>query len=111
MFSLFNKDAAGAIIELAGRVNPSGRRQKASRAYGESSKDIGQSNNPYAGAIFVGAMNDVGALKQYDRNPLHKGRLLYAAYAENQGKALSAVFKAIDKAAKGLQARGIAKGM
>jgi hypothetical protein len=105
MFSLFNKDAAGSIIELAGRVHPGGRRQKASRNYGESSKDIGQSNNPNAGRIFVGAMNDIGAMKQYDKFQRNRGRLLYAAYAENQGKALDAVMRAIDKAAKALNAR------
>ena len=104
MFSLFNKDAAGSIIELAGRVHPQGRKQKANRAYGESSKDIGQSNNPDAGRIFTLAMNDL-PLKQYDKFQRNRGRLLYAAYAENQGKALDAVMRAIDKAAKALNAR------
>lgn len=108
MFSLFNKDAAGSIIELAGRVHPQGRKQKAARQFGESSKDIGQSNNPNAGRIFVGAMNDL-PMKQYDKFQRNRGRLLYAAYAENQGRALDAVFKAIDKAAKALKARGTAK--
>jgi hypothetical protein len=108
MFSLFNKDAAGSIVELAGRVHPMGRRQKAAREFGGSSKDIGQSNNPDAGRIFVNAMNDL-PFKQYDKFQRNRGRLLYAAYAENQGRALDAVFKAIDKAAKALNTRGIAK--
>ena len=34
-----------------------------------------------------------------------RGRLLYAAYAENNGRALDAVMKAIAKASKALQAR------
>ena len=53
-------------------------------------------------------MNDL-PLKQYDKFQRNRGRLLYAAYAENQGRALDAVFKAIDKAAKALKTRGIAK--
>jgi hypothetical protein len=50
-------------------------------------------------------MNDVGAMKQYDKFQRNRGRLLYAAYAENQGKALDAVFRAIDKATRALNAR------
>lgn len=108
MFSLFNKDAAGSIVELAGRVHPDGRTQKGGRQPGGSSKDIGQSNNPNAGRTFVRAMNDL-PFKQYDKFQRNRGRLLYAAYAENQGRALDAVFKAIDKASKALKTRGTAK--
>lgn len=85
LYSLLNKSASGAIVETAGRKNPFG------------SKDS-QSNNPDAGRRFVGAMNGVGALKQYSNSAMTRGRLLYAAYAENQGKALDAVMKAINKA-------------
>jgi hypothetical protein len=85
LYSLLNKSASGAIVETAGRKNPYGSRES-------------QSNNPDAGRRFVGAMNDVGALKQYDKFERGRGRLLYAAYSENQGKALDAVMKAIDKA-------------
>ncbi len=105
LYSLFNKDAAGSIIELAGRVHPQGRIQKAGRKYGQSYKNIGQSNNPNAGRIFVGAMNGVGPLKQYDKFSRGRGRLLYAAYAENQGKALDATMRAIDKASRLLNER------
>lgn len=105
LYSLFNKDAAGVIAEWAGRVNPAGRIQKAGRRYGQGSQNIGQSNNPNAGRIFVGAMNGIGPLKQYDKFARGRGRLLYAAYAENQGKALDSVMKAIDKASKLLNQR------
>lgn len=84
-YSLLNKSAVGAIVETAGRKNPFG------------SKDS-QSNNPDAGRRFVGAMNGVGPLKQYDKYEKGRGRLLFAAYAENQGKALTAVMRAIEKA-------------
>ena len=87
LFTLFNKSAIGAIVETAGRVNPNG-----------SSRS--QSNNPNAGAMFNTTLsNQVGALKSYkggDRKTT--GRLLYAAYADNQGKALNAIMSAINKA-------------
>lgn len=92
LYSLLNKSAVGAIVETSGRKNPFG------------SKDS-QSNNPDAGRRFVGAMNGVGALKQYDKFERGRGRLLYAAYAENQGKALSAVIRAIEKANKAFNER------
>jgi hypothetical protein len=86
LFSLLNKSAAGAIIETAGRLNPGGDARS-------------QSNNPNAGSRFIGAMNGVGALKDYSgRGKNSTGRLLYAAYARNQGKALNAIFQSIENA-------------
>lgn len=87
LFTLFNKSAIGAIVETAGRANPSG-----------SSRS--QSNNPQAGQMFNTTLsNQVGALKSYkggDRKTT--GRLLYAAYTDNQGRALDAIMAAINKA-------------
>lgn len=86
LFTLFNKSASGAIIETAGRANPGG-----------DSKS--QSNNPDAGRRFIGAMNGIGALKDYSgRGQMSTGRLLYAAYYRNQGKAVNATLIAIEKA-------------
>lgn len=86
LFALLNKSATGAIIETAGRKNAGGDPRS-------------QSNNPGAGSRFIGAMNGIGALKDYSgRGQMSTGRLLYAAYARNQGKALDATMKAIDKA-------------
>jgi hypothetical protein len=99
LYSLLNKSAVGAIVETSGRVHPYGRPQAGNRN-SKSTKDYGSSNNPVAGRIFVGAMNAVGPLKQYDKFERGRGRLLYAAYAENNGKALDATFKAIDKASR-----------
>ena len=87
------------IIEYAGRVNPYGRKQLGNKRSGDTAR-YGSSNNPDAGRVFVGAMNDIGGLKQYDKFDRNRGRLLYAAYAENNGKALDATFKAIDKASR-----------
>jgi hypothetical protein len=39
-------------------------------------------------------------MKSLDRRQKNTGRILFAAYAENNGKALDATFRAIDKAAR-----------
>jgi hypothetical protein len=84
MFTLFNRSAAGAIIETAGRANPNGSFRS-------------ESNNPNAGQKFIGAMNGIGALKDYKgQGQKTTGRLLFAAYWRNQGKALNAIMKAIE---------------
>lgn len=93
LFTLLNKSAAGAIIETAGRLNPSG--------------DPGsQSNNPGAGQRFIAGMNGVGALKDYSgRGKNSTGRLLYAAYARNEGRALNAILTAVNTAQNNLVKR------
>lgn len=85
LFTLFNKSRVGAIIETAGRVGAPNPRAK--------------SNNPDAGERFIGAMNGIGALTDYaGRGRNSTGRLLYAAYARNQGRALNAALQSIEKA-------------
>lgn len=93
LYSLLNKSASGAIAETAGRKS------------GASGSPKSRSNNPQAGARFIAGMNGIGALKQYDKNERERGRLLYAAYAENNGKALDAVMKAISQATEKFNAR------
>lgn len=85
--TLLNKSAAGAIAETAGRVNPYGRSKS-------------QSRNPNAGQMMIERLNEhMGHLKAYENgNNKSRGRLLYAAYADNQGKALDAIMKAVEKA-------------
>ena len=45
-------------------------------------------------------MNGIGAMKSHDGRQKSTGRILFAAYAENEGKALDGVFRAIDKASR-----------
>lgn len=86
LFALLNKSRSGAIIETAGRKNPNGSPQS-------------KSNNPRAGERFISGVNGVGALKDYSgRGRMSTGRLLYAAYARNEGRALNAVLISIEKA-------------
>lgn len=104
LYALWNSSDVGAIIEVAGRKNRYGRPQMGNRG-GRSTQTHGRSNNPDAGRRFVGAMNGVGALKSYDQNPKHRGRLLYSVYADRDGKTLDAVFKAIELAKRKFEAR------
>lgn len=103
--TLLNKSPIGAIVERAGAVNPYGRptshqvtlnkRFRPTQVTVRTSKDS-QSNNPNAGMMMIERLNQhVGHLKRYDKSPKSNGRLLYAAYAENQGKALDAIMKAV----------------
>jgi hypothetical protein len=93
LYSLLNKSASGAIAETAGRAS------------GASGSKRSESNNPNAGSRFIGGMNGIGPMKSLDGRQKSTGRIMFAAYVENEGKALDAVFRAIDKAAKELQNR------
>lgn len=93
LFTLFNKSRVGAIIETAGRLNPGGH-------------PASKSNNKDAGRRFIGAMNGVGGLRDYSgRGRESTGRLLYAAYARNQGRAVNATLLAVEKAKQRLYTR------
>lgn len=75
---LFNKTAAGAIYETAGRKN-------------SSSRFVANLNNKYGSAM-------KGQAKM-------EGRVLYRAYEEDQGNAQDGVLRAIDKASTNLNKR------
>lgn len=79
LYYIANKSAAGAIYETAGRANPGG-----------SSKS--NSNNPGAGGHFVSRMGPL-----YGDARERRGRMIFRAWAEDQGKAQSAVLIAIIK--------------
>ena len=108
---IFNKSAAGAIYETAGRKNPQGlpaaRRTIAMRNGGivpawESGRDVNKSANPYAGRQFIDAMPPLVDSQQSNsagrRTRKTKGRLMFRAWAEDQGKTTAAVVKAIQTA-------------
>lgn len=79
LYFVANKSAAGAIYETAGRKNPGGDPNS-------------RSNNPGAGAHFVSRMGPLYGDKQAER-----GRMIYRAWKEDQGKAQDAVYRAIEK--------------
>lgn len=100
MAKIINKSAAGAIYETAGRNGP---QIWVGPTAGGSSKGVSRSVNPGAGAQFIQNLPPLtSSLKG-------RGRLIFRAWAENQGKAEGAALTAIDKTTKAFNAL-IAKG-
>ena len=104
--TIFNKSAAGAIYETAGRKNPQGQPTQASTkgkysSYIDTSGKVNKSANPNAGSQFIDALPELvdsqQAGKSGRRTRKTKGRLLFRAWAEDQGKTNAAVLKAIEK--------------
>lgn len=93
LFRVRNKSAAGAIYETAGRKNSNG-------------DPASKSNNPNAGARFVQQGPLYGSKKAGQDM---RGRVIYRAWAQDEGKQLKAIFDAIDKTDKAFKAR-IASG-
>lgn len=114
--SIYNKSAAGAIYETAGRLNPQGL-PPAKRVTGwtggafgkgtigqvwESGKTVNKSANPNAGKQFIGALPPLVDSQQSNkagrRTRKTKGRLIFRAWANDKGKTTAAVVKAIQAA-------------
>ena len=123
---IVNASAAGAIYETAGRKNPQGRPQAPLRQvmapnhpnFGKTirsgTKNQSMSNNPYAGQQFIDALNQTGQIvNAFQRKESQagratrklKGRAIFRAWAEDQGKANAAVIKAIEKSKVKFEAR------
>lgn len=102
-YAIVNTSAAGAIYETAGRANPGGRptsheitigkRHNGGRKINVHSTKDSQSNNPGAGLHFI---NSMAMMKGKDKM---RGRLIYKAWAENEGRALKDVIRAVEKTA------------
>jgi hypothetical protein len=82
-FYVANTSAAGAIYETAGRKNPSG-------------SDPSKSLNPRASKQFINSVGGSTNMKGFDKQ---RGRVIYRAWAEDQGKVISKVVKAIESVA------------
>jgi len=115
---IVNASPSGSIYETAGRLNPQGRPQAplvkvvaiGHSNYGKTirsgSKSESVSNNPNAGQQFIDAMNRTSPIvNAYQRQEGQsgrasrkmKGRAIFRAWSEDQGKANAAVVKAIQK--------------
>ena len=95
---IFNKSFAGAIYEVAGRKNEQGQPWVGAKA-GGTSKKVSRSSNPQAGAQFI------ANLPELVQSTKGRGRLIYRAWAQDQGKANGAAIKAIDKAERAFMER------
>ncbi|CAB4158631.1 hypothetical protein UFOVP710_14 [uncultured Caudovirales phage] len=107
--TIFNKTAAGSIYETAGRKNPQGQpSQESTRgkysSYIDTSNKVNKSANPNAGRQFIDAMPPLVDSQQSNvagrRSRKTKGRLIFRAWAEDQGRTNAAVIKAIEKSMK-----------
>jgi hypothetical protein len=114
---IVNASPSGSIYETAGRLNPQGRPQAPlvqvvapnhsnfGKTIRSGSKGESVSNNPNAGRQFIDAMNETSPIvNAYQRQTGQsgrasrkmKGRAIFRAWAEDQGKANAAVIKAIE---------------
>jgi hypothetical protein len=109
--TIFNKSASGAIYETAGRKNaqglPAAQRVKKYRdgqfiTEWEGGRDVNKSANPNAGRQFTAALPPLVDSQQSNsagrRTRKTKGRLLFRAWAEDQGRTTAAVVAAIQSA-------------
>lgn len=125
---IYNKSAAGAIYETAGRKNPNGRKPapwvqhyanagtpdaRPDYMIRNNSKRYSRSDNPNAGKQFIDSMGMIYKVPrvkgQSGRVGRKKnGRLIFRAWGEDQGKVMGAVAKAYDKVIRDFNAGKIA---
>ena len=116
---IINSSAGGAIYETAGRKNPEGQPSQASTRgkfsdYIDTSNKVNKSLNPKAGKQFIARANALGSLVnarprqqgQVGRSTRKMtGRVIFKAFAEDQGKVTAAVIKAIENSADKFRSR------
>jgi hypothetical protein len=86
-YRISNLSSAGAIMETAGRANPAGQPWNTK----SKSHRYSHSKNPEAGLHFINSMGG-----RMEGSGKRKGRLIYRAYNEDQGKATAQVMRALD---------------
>ena len=121
-----NNSPGGAIFETSGRVNPNGRdsshevvsRHKLAKdkRYSRSSGTRVDMNslNPNAGKQFLEPLGQIygkrGGIDPRFGNTDQRGRLIYRAWAEDQGRAMHAVNLAINTAVATFNAKDYSQG-
>ena len=120
---IINGSAGGAIYETPGHKSPMGQPSQASTRgkysdYIDTSNKVNKSLNPNAGKQFINRANSLGALinarprQQGQRGHVSRkmtGRVIFRAFAEDQGRVTAAVVKAIGNSAITFNARTGAK--
>lgn len=91
--SLVNKTATGAIYETAGRKSPMGQ-PWVGRGKDVSNHKVSHSNNPKAGQQFIASLG-----KMSGRKTKLIGRFMFRAWDEDQGRATTAIMKALENSA------------
>lgn len=95
--SIENKTAVGAIVETAGRKNPGGQ-PWVGPGKNVSQKRYSHSRNPRAGEQFIKNLGPIYGIKKTSGIGDKRGRLIYRAWNEQNGKVLATYFKAVEKA-------------
>lgn len=95
--SIENKSAVGAIIETAGRKNPGGQ-PWVGPGKNVTQKRYSHSRNPGAGAQFIKNLGPIYGEKKTSGIGDKRGRLIYRAWHEQNGKVIASYFKAVEKA-------------
>jgi hypothetical protein len=90
-----NKSALGAIVETAGRKNPGGQ-PWVGPGKNVTQKRYSHSVNPNAGAQFNKNLGPIYGQKKTSGIGDKRGRLIYRAWDETNGKVLAAYFKAVE---------------
>jgi hypothetical protein len=88
---IVNATAAGAIFETAGRKSGSQGQPWDKKS---SSHDYSHSNNPKAGEWFINQIGNKGVMVGTGAT---RGRLIYRAFAEDQGKVQAPIIAAINR--------------
>jgi len=110
---IINQSAGGAIYETAGRKNANGQTTQASTRgiysdYIDTSNKVNKSLNPNAGKQFIDRANSLGKLvnarprQQGQAGRMTRkmtGRVIFRAFAEDQGRITAAIVKAISNSA------------
>jgi hypothetical protein len=124
--TIYNKSAAGAIYETAGRKSGADGRPQAPSVQHyanagtpfarpdymvrSSDKAFSQSANPNAGKQFIGAMGKIyeaqrAAGQRGRTGRKFNGRLIFRAFGEDSGRAQARIAKAVEASAAKLQAK------
>lgn len=93
--SIENKSALGAIIETAGRKNPGGQ-PWVGPGKNVTQKRYSHSINPRAGEQFIKNLGPIYGEKKTSGIGDKRGRLIYRAWHEQNGKVIAAYFKAVE---------------
>lgn len=100
LFRIKNDSAVGAIYETAGRKNPNGQPWIGK---GAGSNSYSHSTNPDAGRNFTQRQGKLYGMKKANEDM--RGRLIYRAWEQDEGKQTVAIFKAIETANAKFKAR------
>jgi hypothetical protein len=93
--SIENKSALGAIVETAGRKDLGGQPWVGPKLY-TGQKRWSHSVNKKAGAQFIKNLGTIYGIKKTSGIGDKRGRLIYRAWNEQNGKVIASYFKAVE---------------